>query len=144
MTANVLANGLATSPQPTRPDVSPQGDLPTLSDIRTMRAAVLVEQRRPLELADITLPTCLEPGQVLVRVHYSGVCGSQVGEIDGVRAERTERSPAACGLGAGRLQCRARQDSPDGSSDGYYRDQLSACTTLTLCMRLLLLLLSND
>lgn len=47
-------------------------------------AAILVEQKRPLELAELELP---EPtfGQVLVKLHYSGVCGSQLGEIDGVK-----------------------------------------------------------
>jgi S-(hydroxymethyl)glutathione dehydrogenase/alcohol dehydrogenase len=49
------------------------------------RAAILVAQRRPLELAEIELPSKLERGQVLVRVLYSGLCGSQLGEIDGVK-----------------------------------------------------------
>ena len=54
---------------------------------RTMRAAILVEQRRPLVLDAIRLPESLEFGQVLVKVLYSGVCGSQIGEIDGVKGE---------------------------------------------------------
>ncbi len=51
----------------------------------TMKAAVLVEQRQPLALAEIRMPERLEVGQVLVRIHYSGICGSQLGEIDGVK-----------------------------------------------------------
>lgn len=47
-------------------------------------AAILVEQRRPLELAEIEIPP-LEYGQVLVRLLTSGICGSQIGEIDGVK-----------------------------------------------------------
>lgn len=49
------------------------------------KAAILVEQRKPLEIAEIDLPETLDVGQVLVRVHYSGICGSQLGEIDGVK-----------------------------------------------------------
>ncbi|MEM7680327.1 MAG: zinc-binding dehydrogenase [Planctomycetota bacterium] len=49
------------------------------------RAAILTELRKPLVLAEIELPETLEPGQVLVRVEFSGVCGSQLGEIDGVK-----------------------------------------------------------
>lgn len=48
-------------------------------------AAVLVEQRACLELWTVDLPDELDVGQVLVRVHYSGICGSQLGEIDGVK-----------------------------------------------------------
>jgi len=49
-----------------------------------MRAAILVEQRAPLIVDDIELPEP-EYGQVLVDVYASGVCGSQIGEIDGVK-----------------------------------------------------------
>lgn len=52
---------------------------------RTTRAAILVEQCRPLAIADIDLPPALDVGQVLVKVHYSGICGSQLGEIDGAK-----------------------------------------------------------
>lgn len=48
-------------------------------------AAILVEQKRDLVIAEIDLPKNLEVGQVLVRFHYSGICGSQIGEIDGVK-----------------------------------------------------------
>jgi len=51
----------------------------------TMRAAFLVEQKAPLVIDNLTMPQTLEPGQVLVRVLYSGICGSQLGEIDGVK-----------------------------------------------------------
>lgn len=54
---------------------------------KTMKAAVLVEQRKPLIIADIELPKTLDVGQVLVKVHYSGICGSQLGEIDGAKGE---------------------------------------------------------
>ena len=46
-------------------------------------AAVLTELGRPLELAELSLSGSLQAGQVLVKVLYSGVCGSQLGEIDG-------------------------------------------------------------
>jgi len=54
---------------------------------KTMKAAVLVEQRKPLVIADVELPQTLEAGQVLVKIHYSGICGSQLGEIDGAKGE---------------------------------------------------------
>jgi S-(hydroxymethyl)glutathione dehydrogenase / alcohol dehydrogenase len=52
---------------------------------RTCRAAILVAQHAPLVIDEIELPDRLHAGQVLVRIHYSGICGSQLGEIDGVK-----------------------------------------------------------
>ena len=52
---------------------------------RFMKAAILVEQRKPLVVAEVRLPDHLEAGQVLVRIICSGICGSQIGEIDGVK-----------------------------------------------------------
>jgi len=54
---------------------------------KTMKAAILVEQRKPLVIDEIELPEKLEVGQVLVKIHYSGICGSQIGEIDGAKGE---------------------------------------------------------
>lgn len=50
-----------------------------------MKAAILVEQNQPLVVADIDLPEQLSFGQVLVKVHYSGICGAQLNEIDGAK-----------------------------------------------------------
>jgi len=50
-----------------------------------MYAAILVENGKPLAVAEVVLPEQLEYGQVLVRVRASGICGSQIGEIDGVK-----------------------------------------------------------
>lgn len=47
-------------------------------------AAILVEQRQPLVLDEVELPP-LGYGQVLVEIHASRICGSQLGEIDGVK-----------------------------------------------------------
>jgi S-(hydroxymethyl)glutathione dehydrogenase/alcohol dehydrogenase len=52
-----------------------------------MRAAILEAQRRPLIVDDVELPPELGHGQVLVDVAYSGICGSQLGEINGVKGE---------------------------------------------------------
>ncbi len=52
---------------------------------KTMKAAVLVELKAPLRILDITMPDALAVGQVLVKIHCSGVCGSQLGEIDGAK-----------------------------------------------------------
>jgi len=48
------------------------------------RAAILVEQKKPLVIEDVDLPV-LKLGQVLVKVLTSGICGSQIGEIEGVK-----------------------------------------------------------
>lgn len=47
-----------------------------------MKSAVLVELNKPLLLADVDL-TELTTGQVLVKVLVSGICGSQLHEING-------------------------------------------------------------
>ena len=47
-------------------------------------AAILVEQRKPLVLDEVEVPA-LGYGQVLVEVKVSRICGSQIGEIDGVK-----------------------------------------------------------
>lgn len=50
-----------------------------------MKAAILVNLRKPLVVADIELPQKLHCGQVLVKVMYSGICGAQINEIDGAK-----------------------------------------------------------
>lgn len=52
-----------------------------------MKAAILTQLQAPLVVAEIELPQTLDVGQVLVKIHYSGICGSQLGEIDGVKGE---------------------------------------------------------
>lgn len=47
-------------------------------------AAILVEHRRPLVLDEVELPS-LKRGQVLAEIHATRICGSQIGEIDGVK-----------------------------------------------------------
>ena len=47
-------------------------------------AAVLVELGKPLVLEEIEIPK-LAYGQVLVKVQCSGICGSQIGEINGAK-----------------------------------------------------------
>jgi SAM-dependent methyltransferase len=74
-----------------KPGIAATTRLSTLSEMQimtmptTMKAAVLVGQREPLVIADVALPSALLPGQVLVKVHCSGICGSQLGEIDGAK-----------------------------------------------------------
>ncbi len=48
-------------------------------------AAILVEQKKDLVVDEICLPRTLDVGQVLVEFSYSGICGSQIGEIDGIK-----------------------------------------------------------
>lgn len=47
-------------------------------------AAILVEQHQPLLVDEVEVPS-LGYGQVLVEVKVSRICGSQLGEIDGVK-----------------------------------------------------------
>ncbi len=53
--------------------------------IKRMKAAILVENNKPLVVGDIELPKELSCGQVLVKVHYSGICGAQINEIGGAK-----------------------------------------------------------
>ena len=53
--------------------------------IKSMQAAILVGQNKPLVVDQVELPNKLDFGQVLVKIHYSGICGSQLGEISGVK-----------------------------------------------------------
>ncbi len=58
-----------------------------INKIKSTRAAILFEQGKPLLIKRIDFPEKLLRGQVLVRNFYSGVCGSQLGEIDGVKGK---------------------------------------------------------
>ena len=51
--------------------------------IKKTYAAILNKQNSKLILSEIKLPSNLEHGQVLVKMIYSGICGSQLGEIMG-------------------------------------------------------------
>lgn len=53
--------------------------------IKTMTAAILVESRKPLVIDQVELPDALQYGQVLVKVHYSGICASQIHEIEATK-----------------------------------------------------------
>jgi S-(hydroxymethyl)glutathione dehydrogenase / alcohol dehydrogenase len=49
--------------------------------VKTAKAAILAESRKPLIVDEINLPDALEVGQVLVKVFYSTICGAQLNEI---------------------------------------------------------------
>ena len=49
-----------------------------------MKAAVLVESKKPLKIENLELPE-LSFGQVHVKLKYSGICGAQINEIDAVK-----------------------------------------------------------
>ena len=54
-------------------------------DIKTSKAAILVESRKPMIIDEFVLPDSLMFGQVLVHVHTSSICGAQINEIDSVK-----------------------------------------------------------
>jgi S-(hydroxymethyl)glutathione dehydrogenase / alcohol dehydrogenase len=49
--------------------------------VKTAKAAILAESRKPLVVDEIALPDSLGVGQVLVKVLYSTICGAQLNEI---------------------------------------------------------------
>ena len=52
-----------------------------------MKAAILVKQNADLIVDEVELPLNLDVGQVLLKVFVSGICGSQLGEIDGKKGK---------------------------------------------------------
>ena len=58
-----------------------------INKIKSTKAAILFKQGKPLSIKRIELPEKLLFGQVLIKNFYSGVCGSQLGEIDGVKGK---------------------------------------------------------
>lgn len=54
---------------------------------RLTRAAILVQQRAPLVIAEEVELPALGVGQVLVKVAVSGICGKQLDEVGGRRGE---------------------------------------------------------
>ena len=51
------------------------------------RAAVLFKQNNNLKIISIKSKNKLSRGQILVKIFYSGICGSQLGEISGVKGK---------------------------------------------------------
>ena len=49
-------------------------------------AAILVSTTKPLEIVDIEIPK-LKQGQVLIELYFSGICGTQLLEIDGKKGK---------------------------------------------------------
>ena len=58
-----------------------------IGNYKNFNAAILVKQNQPLVVEEINLPDTLDVGQVLVKVHVSGICGSQIGEITGAKGD---------------------------------------------------------
>lgn len=51
------------------------------------KSAILRKIKKPLEISNVIMPTKLSRGQILVKMIYSGICGSQLGEINGVKGK---------------------------------------------------------
>lgn len=49
-------------------------------------AAILVELNTPLKLVSLDIPP-LKSGQVLIKIAYSGICHTQINEIDGLKGD---------------------------------------------------------
>ncbi len=54
-----------------------------------MRAAILEKIGAPLTVREAALPLFLLPGHVLINVLCTGICGSQLQEIDGIKGNRS-------------------------------------------------------
>lgn len=52
---------------------------------KTAFAAILTRLHAPLVVDEVELPTALTFGQVLVKIFYTTICGSQLNEIEGVK-----------------------------------------------------------
>ena len=53
----------------------------------TFKAAILERNNEPLVIDNVTFNGPLQPGQVLVKIHYSGICGKQIEEIKGTNPD---------------------------------------------------------
>ena len=62
----------------------------------TFKAAVLVKQRKPLKILNLKMPEKLDFGQVLVKIIFTGICGSQIGEIEGVKGKDKYSKKLVC------------------------------------------------
>ncbi|MBI2135303.1 zinc-binding dehydrogenase [Candidatus Woesearchaeota archaeon] len=51
------------------------------------KAAVLEGHNKPLAVDTVTFEGPLQKGQVLVKIHYSGICGKQIEEIQGTKPD---------------------------------------------------------
>ena len=51
------------------------------------KAAILTRLKKKLLISNIKFNQNLTKGQVLVKMYYSGICGSQIGEINGVKGK---------------------------------------------------------
>ena len=51
------------------------------------KAAVLEEHNKPLAVDTVSYEGPLQKGQVLVKIHYSGICGKQIEEIQGTKPD---------------------------------------------------------
>ena len=56
-----------------------------VTGIQKTKAAILVRSNEQLEIDEVTFPSCLLVGQVLVEVITAGICGAQINEIDAVK-----------------------------------------------------------
>jgi S-(hydroxymethyl)glutathione dehydrogenase/alcohol dehydrogenase len=53
--------------------------------VKSAKAAILVESRKPLIIDEIEFPETLEAGQVLVKIFHTSICGAQINEIAAVK-----------------------------------------------------------
>ena len=51
------------------------------------KAAILTQLKKKLLISNIKFNHKLSRGQVLIKMYYSGICGSQIGEINGVKGK---------------------------------------------------------
>lgn len=54
-------------------------------NLKKMKAAILTKSKKALVVDEILMPNKLKFGQVLVKIIYTGICGSQIGEINAIK-----------------------------------------------------------
>ena len=84
-----------------------------------MKAAILLEQNKPIVVGHVDVPKELKYGQVLVKILFSGVCRSQLMELEGGRggfgsSVEIPSGTLAPGLYVIHLEARSRIDNDSG------------------------------
>ncbi len=104
-----------------------------------MKAAVLTEIGKPLQVMELEMPSRLEEGQVLLRVTHAGICGAQIKEIEGTKGDPANcphlLGHEGCGVVFGRAEKAiihwAKGDGKDPAPIRFGNIRSGPCTTFS-------------